>query len=711
MQWLLRPRSWRRLRLLGRRLRSWANQAEFTLARRFGLPTREDRRFFLLIPTVGLVAGLLALGVESLIGLVRGLLWGSRGDLLATAQAAPAWLVVAAPAAGGLLIGLVVWFTRQPVTGQGMSVLIEAVALRQGSVPRRPVLTSAVAAIFTVGAGGSLGREGPMIRVGAMISSWLGGRLGMSAHRMKILVGCGAAAGLAAAYNIPVGGALFAMEVILGNFALEIFGPIVIASVISTLVARSVRGDVPIYAAPDYVLVSGWELFAYLGLGIVGALASILFVWGVRGGRGLFDRLSFIPLGLQPAVGLALVGALALYVPHVLGSGFESITMALHEDFPFFLLLLLPLAKIAATALTAGSGGAGGMFAPALFVGAMVGGAYGHAVHSLWPAATATPGAYAAVGMAAITAGSSHAPISSILILFEFTGNYDLILPLMIASITASVLARGMSRHSIYEESLRRRGVELQWRMEEAVLAGLDVKSLVREDPQVLRPHDPYPRVVELFLAGHRQRLFVVDAEGRLLGAVSLHDIKHVLQDPSSLVAVLAHDLMTPVERVLEPDDRLHRAAETLSRSDHERLPVVDPRSGAFLGVLSKRDLLSIYSQEVLGRPATLATFVSGESTRDYVELPPDFVLRLVEVPPSLAGTTLAGANLPQTLGVRVVEIKRPRPGGYERVIPDGTTVLRAGDALIAIGPTAGLERLERGALAGDEAMAHRGID
>jgi CBS domain-containing protein len=316
------------------------------------------------------------------------------------------------------------------------------------------------------------------------------------------------------------------------------------------------------------------------------------------------------------------------------------------------------------------------------------------------------------VGMAAITAGTSHAPISAILILFEFTGNYELILPLMIASITSSFLSRVLYPYSVYEESLRRRGVDINFRMEEAVLAGVEVKSLLRQDFEVLKENDSYATVVERFLASHRQRLFVVDAEGRLEGAVSLHDIKHVLQDPGTLVHVVAHDLMTPVDRVLHPETRLHRATEAFSQSDFERMPVVERGTDRFLGLLSKKDVLAIYSQEVLGRPAMLATFVSSSAGKDYVELPPDFALRLVKVPAVLFGSTLAAARLPQRAGVRVIEVKRSRPGAPpERLMPSADTLLRSGDELIVIGPTAAIARLEQGELHDDEAIAHREID
>ena len=699
-----------------RRLRDLRHAVEITLARRFGLATREDRVFLLLIGVVGVIAGTLGSAVHGLITLLQRVLWGP-GALVDAARAAPWWVVVATPALGGLVVGLIFRFARErPKGGGGMSQLIEAVLLTGGKVPPRPVVASALAAVVTVGSGGSLGREGPMIRLGAMFSSWLGSRLGMAPHRLKILVGCGAAAGLAAAYNIPIGGALFAMEVILGNFALEIFGPIVASSVISTLIARAAQGgDVPRYAAPGYALVSGWEILIYVGLGLLGAVASVLFVLALRLGRGAFGRLSFVPRWLRPAIGMGLLGALALEVPQVLGGGYGLIGSTLaDQSLSLKMLLGLGLAKLVATVLTSGSGGSGGLFTPSLFVGAMLGGAYGVGVHAAWPQLTSSYGAYAAVGMAALAAGTSHAPISAILILFEFTGNYGLILPLMVAAITSGVVSRHLLPTSIYTESLARRGIDPAWRMEEAVLAGLKVGDLLRADESTLGAGDSYARVVERFLATRRQRLFVVGEGGRLVGAVSLHDIKHSLEHPERLTAVVAHDLMVPVANVLTREERLHRAAQVFAHSDFERLPVVETPGGPYAGVLAKRDLLAVYAQEVLGRPAMLATFVSSgeaEGKRDYVELPPDFALRLVALPAEHAGKTLAELRLPQRLGVQLLEIKRRKGEEAQRVVPDGLTRLEGGDLLIVLGPTERVEALQQGRWTEDSATAPAGAD
>ncbi|MEM8961809.1 MAG: chloride channel protein [Acidobacteriota bacterium] len=711
--------AWRsRLRRLAEQAADWRRNAELILARRFGLATPQDRRFFLLIPVVGVLAGLLGVAVHKLIYWVRVLIWGSA-DLFASAAERPLEGVVIATLIGGLVIGATVFFSKEKVSGWGMGVLIESVILRRGRVPARPVTLRSFAAVATVGAGGSLGREGPMIRLGAMIASELGARLRLTTHQVKVLVGCGAAAGLAAAYNIPVGGAVFAMEIILGNFALEIFGPIVVASVIATLIARNLEGNVPSYEAGDLVVVGGgWDIAGFVGLGLIGALVSLLFTFGVRSGHLAFGKLR-LPLWAQPIIGMVLLGAFAYWTDvRILGSGADLVNLTVSMDTTLTLgtLLLLAIAKVVATALTAGSGGSGGLFTPSLTVGALTGAAYGYAIHTAFPTVTSDWGVYAAVGMAAVAAGTSHAPITAILVLVELTGNYNLILPLMTVSIIASFVARLVYPYSTYTESLERRGVDINWRLEEAALSGLKVGDLTRADEDVLRPADDYRTVVSRFLEHHRQRLFVVDDRDRLIGSISLHDIKHVLDEPEVLIAVVAHDLMTDVPLVLGRDDSLRRAVDSFAQSDFERMPVVD-EAGVYGGVLAKRDLLALYSQEVLGRPALLATFVQTEDPdagRDYVELPPDFGVRLVTVPPVLVGRTLAAARLPQTMGVTMLQLRRAgaessaaETKAETRMMPDGDTVLEADDKLILLGPVRSIDAIDAGDLRfGTEGLA-----
>lgn len=685
-------------RTVWRRVRVWGRWLEMQLASRFGLATAEDRRFFLLIPLVGLTVGLLAIFVDRASKLLRVFFWGGFFPSFEYAvHALPPWRVLLALGLGGLGIWLLSVLAGGSISRQGVSAVVEAVALSGGRLPLRPVLFSAAASLFTVSSGGSLGREGPMVRLAAAVSSWLGQKLGLPGYRLKILLGCATAAVLAANFNVPIGGSLFALEVVLGTFALEAFGPIVVSAAVATLLARAAESEAPIYPAPGYSLVTPWEIVFHAGLGLIGALAAVAFVLGEKAIARFFRQAQRVPEGFRPVLGLLLVGGLGLFAPQVLGNGFSTITSALREEYGLELLASLAFLKLLATAVTSGSGAPGGHFTPAFCFGALIGGSYGALVHRIVPTMTASSGAYAAVGMAALAAGTSHAPLSASLMLFELTGNYSLVLPLMVASTTASWVARRLYPYSIHTEPLQRRGIDLSDRLRETSLKQLKVADLVREDLETVHPSTSFPDLVDRFLESRRRRLFVVD-QGRLVGAVSLNEVKHLLREAGSLSVVVAYDLLEPVPVQLWVDDPLDRAADLFARSESELLPVMD-REGRFRGVIAKRDLLALYAQEVLGRKSLLTTYATS---RDWgvraIELPPNFALRLIRVPPGLVDRTLAETRLTQELGVRVVEVCRESNGGQEWFVPDASTLLEKGDELLVLGPERAVESLASGA-------------
>jgi CIC family chloride channel protein len=398
-----------------------------------------------------------------------------------------------------------------------------------------------------------------------------------------------------------------------------------------------------------------------------------------------------VPEAVLPVVGLALLAGLGFFWPEVLGNGFSTITSALREEFHWRLLALLAGLKLIATALTAGSGCPGGHFTPSLCFGALVGGAYGELVHSAFPHATASSGSYAAWQRS--PRGPRAPPRRSDPL--RAHRNYDLILPLMIAAIVSSMVAKRLYPYSIYIEPLERRGVELSWRMEEAALAGLRVADLVRDDPETLLPTATYAEVVERFLGAKRHRLFVVDAGKTLLGFVSLHDFKHALRETESLSVKTASDLMAPVTTTLGVADRLHRVAEDFARSDFERLPVLE-EDGRFRGQARP----ARPRPEVLGRPAVLsfvAARPAGFARPRWAAA--GFRAALDCATEELAGRTLAECSLPQRYAVRVIEIKRPGPAGLEWIVPDAMTVVGYGDELVVLGPTKRVEALAAGRL------------
>ena len=572
--------------------RAARQRATLTLMKRFGLFSRADRMFVLLVPTIGVVTGLFAVVISLLMRLMESFFWGEGYHILDAARQSGPRLRFLTPLVGGLLVASVRFASRKQPRGGGTSGVIEAVALRGGYIATGRTLLGQIAAIFTVGSGGSLGREGPLMQSGAAVGSKLGRSARLSGNALRVLVGCGTAAGIAAAYNAPVGGALFAMEVVLGNFALDAFGPIVISSVLATVISRRFmfpNGQSVYEKIPDYTLTSGYELVFFALLGIIAGGLAVLFIQAMAWGDSAFERVPLPPWS-KPILGFAILGVIGVFSPYVYGNGFDTVNLALREaqNLDPWLLLTLPFIKLLATAVTHGCGGAGGVFTPSLFVGALMGSAFGLGIHTVFPQGTSTAGAYALVGMGAIAAGTTHAPISAILIIFEMTHNYAIILPLMAACILSSVVSRALKKESIYTDLLARRGIRIPHRLEEIVMENMAARDIMREDPTLLRNTDTIEAIFDRFMETRRNNLYVVDGE-RFLGAVSLHDLKRVLLHSGDLNFILAADVLREDFPVVHADDRLTRVLEAFADSDFERLPVLaDAASRRFLGAISE---------------------------------------------------------------------------------------------------------------------------
>ena len=389
------------------------------------------------------------------------------------------WYVIVLPALGGLIVGPLIHFLAPEAKGHGVPEVMTAMETRGGRIRPQVIAVKAVGSAITIGSGGSVGREGPIVQIGAAFGSFLGQRFHLSRRRLLALVGAGAAAGIAATFNAPIAGVMFALEVLVGEYTVQAFSTMVFAAVSASVVSRYFLGDHPAFAVPSYALVSSWELPLYVGLGIVGALAAALFVRFLYFMEDGFDGWRFPPY-LKPAVGGLALGLVGYFLPQVFGTGFSTIEQALNGTLALQLLVVLIFAKILATSLTLGSGSSGGVFAPALFIGAVVGGAYGSIVHAAFPAVTATSGAYATVGMAVVFAAAARAPITAIVILFEMTLDYKIMLPLMLATVVGTVVAAKIEPESIYTLKLVRRGIKF----------GAHRRPASRPLPHDARPHE-----------------------------------------------------------------------------------------------------------------------------------------------------------------------------------------------------------------------------
>ncbi len=552
---------------------------------------------------VGLAGGFGAIGFRYLIGFIQAIAYGPGENLLEVAPLTPWYLRIWIPALGGLLVGPLVYFLAREAKGHGVPEVMEAVALRSGIIRKRIVIIKSLASAISIGTGGSVGREGPIVQIGSAIGSSVGQVLRISEDRIRTLVGCGAAAGIAATFNAPVAGSMFALEIILGDFGLATFSPIVISSVVATAVSRHFLGNSPAFLVPAYQLVSAWELPLYVILGFFCALVAVTFTTVLYRAEDVFDDLKF-PGYLKAFLGGLILGFMGLRFPHILGVGYAAIDVALMQKLAWWVLLLLVGFKILATSITIGSGGSGGIFAPSLFMGAMAGGFFGSVVHHLFPEVTASPGAYSIVGMGAVVSGTTHGPLSAILILFEMTGDYKIILPLMIACIISSLASGQLLTDSIYTLKLARRGVNIRAGKEVNVLKSMPVANVMNPKVETISEDITLGGLAERISKSKYKSFPVVDREGRLSGIVTHYDYRDVVFDENLKDLVVVKELATPKVVTVSMDENLYDAMEKITSKDFSLLPVVSTHDRRqLMGVLTRRDIISAYNSAITKKP------------------------------------------------------------------------------------------------------------
>lgn len=552
---------------------------------------------------VGILGGYGAVAFRWLIGFFQNLFFGQgTGTFLDYLLGLPWYSRLIPPVIGGLIVGPLVYFLAREAKGHGVPEVMEAVALRGGFIRKRVVFIKAFASAICIASGGSAGREGPIVQIGSAIGSAFGQVLRVSADRMRTLVGCGAAAGIAATFNAPIAGVMFAMEIILGEFGIATFSPIVVSSVMATVISRAYLGNYPAFIVPQYSLVSLYEIPLYILLGVVAGFVGMGFTTFLYKMEDLFNRVS-IPEYIKPAIGGLIVGAIGIFFPHIFGVGYDAIELAIQGNMTFLLLFSLIFIKILATSLTLGSGGSGGVFAPSLFIGAMTGGAFGYLAHTLFPGATATSGAYSLVGMGAVLAAATHGPINGILILFEMTGSYKIILPLMLSCIISAVLASQIKRESIYTLKLIRRGVNIRAGRDVNVMRSLLVRDAMTRDVVTVSENMPLKDLVRFTLGSKYASFPVVDREGFLSGIITFQDFKEVIYEEGLEHLVVAGDIATRGVITITENESLNRALQKIGFRNIEQLPVVEEANPRVIkGILSRRDIFAAYNKALIDR-------------------------------------------------------------------------------------------------------------
>jgi CIC family chloride channel protein len=574
-------------------------------------------RFMLLSGLVGLVSGMGAVAFYFATNFTEMQIlgeWGqfhppagegalaAAGQIIDSLRIPHRWFLFAIPAVGGLVSGWLVFTFAPEAEGHGTDAAIDAFHNKKGRIRNRVPLIKGIASVATIATGGSAGREGPIAQIGAGFGSFLGERLKLSANDRRILLLAGMAGGIGATFHAPLGGALFAVEVLYREPEFEHEGliPCIISSIVAYSLFGAVTGWKPLLATPLFRFEHPVELVFYLLLGILCAGMGLVYVRTFYGLHGAFEYLK-VPRFLKPAIGGLLLGILAMLVPQVLGSGYVWVQAALYGKMALWVMLVVALAKILATSLTISSGGSGGVFAPSLVIGAMLGGTFGATAQSLFPTVVPDPRACVLVGMAGFFAGVANTPIATLIMVSELTGNYALLAPLMLVCVVSMVACR---RNTIYHKQVGSR-VDSPAHLGDLVidvLAGITVGDLAAAGrrPALIAEGLPLHDILQKMAVSEGSYYPVVDDEGRLKGIFSVNDIRRILHEDIPPGLILARDIAVSKVVTTSPDESLTNVLRKLSLRGLEEIPVMDTTDDRrVLFMLSRRAVLARYAAEL----------------------------------------------------------------------------------------------------------------
>lgn len=624
---------------------------------------------------VGLTAGAGVWLFKQLIELVHFALFDQAGAALAPWGG---WTLALLPIAGGLVVGLLLHYLVGEERHHGVAGIMEAVALAGGRLRYRRMPVKTLAAAISIGGGASVGPEDPSVQIGANLGSMFGQWLRLSDELVRALVAAGAAAGIAAAFNAPIAGVFFALEIILGEISGGAFGVVVLAAVVAAVFTQGVSGSQPAFRVPPYAFNSAWELPLYLGLGLLAGPIAAVYIRLLYLAQDIFHPWS-LPRWLKPAVAGFIVGVVGVELPQILGVGYETIEEILKgEHFTFWLLGALLITKLVLTPVSIGGGFPGGVFAPSLFLGATLGAAYGQVAQKLLPTLGIVPPAFAMVGMAAVLAGAVHAPLTAIILLFEMTSNYRIILPVMFAVVVSLLLSQRLQRDSVYSLGLARKGVRIQRGRDVEVLEAMTVGEVMQTNTPTLYELDTLGTALDRLLKLRRHGLPVLNSAGELDGIITLQDIDRAqIEDLEVSKKRRVGDIATHDLLVAYPDETLGAALQRMSVRDVGNLPVVArDRPRRLLGILRRADLVRAYNVALARRAAMrhkaqqvrLGAF-SGANVEEVV----------ISAAAPCEGQLISAVAWPRDCVI--ASIRR----GQQTLIPHGDTVLKAGDVLVAV--------------------------
>jgi chloride channel protein, CIC family len=540
---------------------------------------------------IGILGALVTECFRRATDLLHFLFTGSKATIITSFERLPLWQRFLVPVIGGILAGLTLWIGNRLIASvrqKSTTDYMEAVVVGNGIISLRASLVKTISALFTISSGASIGREGPLVQLSSLVASLVGRLRNCPIPQRRHLVACGAAAGIASAYNAPIAGAFFVAEIVLGTVVVESLGPLILASVTATFLSRAFNGESPIYQSPALGLHTRWEIIPLCAIGIFLGLLAPLYLRILRRTEGLFSKLA-LPVPAKLGLGGAVVGLLAIFYPEVCGNGKGLVTSLFHQNWDFYTVLILVIVKLIATSVTFGSGAVGGVFTPTLFIGSAIGVLYGQAVLYFAPQLQPDPTMYGLIGMGSFLAATTGAPLMAILMVFELTLSYAIVPFLMVACVLGYYCSSFFERRFMYGESLERKGAAFF----NSQLAEVDLVDLIKRDPLTLPQNATFAQIAQTFVQHQFQHIYIVDEQRKLLGAVSLHQVKAFLERPELESVVVAGDIMDESFPFISPLHSTGEALKKFSETRSERLPVVDNTTPErLIGSISKTDII-----------------------------------------------------------------------------------------------------------------------
>jgi chloride channel protein, CIC family len=524
-------------------------------------------------------------------------------ELFALSQRDEFWqffLIPLVPAFGGLLVGLLHTYVFRFRSGHGVPEVILASRFSRGRIPKRVILQKLLTGALSIGSGGGGGREGPIVHVGAAVGAWIAKLFRLTQDQSRTLIACGAAAGISGIFNAPLGGVMFVLEVILGDFRLKTFTPVVVASVTATALTRNVYGSFTLLNAPSSFSIALPEYLLFALLGIVIGLAAMYFTRVIVFVESLQPRLASLPAVLRPAAGGLLAGVFIMFLPELMEQTYRPVNQALHASLPIWLLLTIALLKPWHTAVTTASGGTGGVFAPALKSGAALGAAFGMIMMMLFPALVQTPTAYALAGMGAILAGTMHAPLTGILILIELSSDYGIVLPAMLTSIIATIIAQRYYTGSIYTWSLQKTNEHIGSYAYVPLPSAITIRPIVKYDVPRVSVTTSLHDILVIFEQSKHDAILVLDEEGCYKGLMEFDDVRGFITEHKHIHSLLAADIMITSIKPVKADTTLDVVLRLFDDYGWTTLPVISPiDSTRAIGIITANEAQTLYRRSV----------------------------------------------------------------------------------------------------------------